>query len=145
MTEQSGWIETTATVVSCTYQFARMNTLLMGMQTGEKYRIAFDYVAHGQTYSDAFQSAVAIPQNERLILRYNPLEPQQNDRSSSEVSTRPSALIRDRCCRFDRPLTAVAGSASRLQLNYAMMSWITLPETSVRRKSRPLERKVSLV
>jgi hypothetical protein len=70
-----------------------MNTLLMGMQTGEKYRIAFDYVAHGETYSDEFQSAVVIPQNERLPLRYNPLAPQQNDRSLSEVSTGRAPLF----------------------------------------------------
>ncbi|WP_221312602.1 hypothetical protein [Granulicella aggregans] len=86
MTEQSGWIETTATVVSCRYQFARMNTFRMGVQSGEKYRIAFDYVAHGQTYSDEFQSAVAIPQNEQFSICYNPLAPQQNDRSSEGAS-----------------------------------------------------------
>jgi hypothetical protein len=93
LTEQSGWIETTATVVSCKYQFARMNTFRMGVQSGEKYRIAFDYVAHGQTYSDEFQSAIAIPQNERFPVRYNPLTPQQNDRSAGGVSTGRAPLF----------------------------------------------------
>jgi hypothetical protein len=84
-----GWIETTATVVACEYQFARMNTLLLGVQTHEKFRIAFDYHAHGQTYSDEFQSPVAIAQNERFPVRYNPMKPQENDRSrNSEASGR---------------------------------------------------------
>ena len=93
MTEQSGWIETTATVVSCRYQFAKMNTFRMGVQSGEKYRIAFDYVAHGQTYSDEFQSAIAIPQNERFSICYNPLAPQQNDRASGGVGTGRAPLL----------------------------------------------------
>ncbi len=93
MTEQSGWITTTATVVSCKYQFARMNTLLLGVQTGEKYRISFDYVALGRTYSDEFQSAVAIAQNEKLSIRYNPLAPQQNDRSFGSASTGRAPLL----------------------------------------------------
>lgn len=93
MTEQSEWIETTATVVSCKYQFARMNTLRMGVQSGENYRIAFDYVAHGQTYSDEFQSAIAIPQNSQLPLRYNPMAPHQNNRSSGEISAGRAPLL----------------------------------------------------
>jgi hypothetical protein len=75
------WMETTATVVACEYQFARMNTLLLGIQAQKKFRIAFDYRAHGQTYSDEFQSSVAIAQNERFSIRYNPLNPRENDRS----------------------------------------------------------------
>ena len=93
MIEQSGWIETTATVVSCRYQFAKMNTFRMGVQRGEKFRIAFDYVAHGQTYSDEFQSAIAIPQSEQFPVRYNPLAPQQNDRSSGYASTNRAPLL----------------------------------------------------
>jgi hypothetical protein len=70
-----------------------MNILLIGVQTGEKYRIGFDYVAHGQTYSDEFQSAVAIPQNEIIPLRYNPLSPRQNDRSLRGVPTGRAPLL----------------------------------------------------
>ena len=81
MIEQPAWVETTATVISCRYQFARMNTFRMGVQSGEKYRIAFDYVAHGQTYSDEFESPIAIPQNEQFAVRYNPLAPRENNRS----------------------------------------------------------------
>lgn len=79
--DQSQWIETQATIVSCSYQFARMNTLTLGLQTGEKFRIAFDYYAHGRLYSGEFQSPKAIPQNEKIPIRYNPLHPHQNSRS----------------------------------------------------------------
>jgi len=88
------WIETEATVTSCRFQFARLNTFTLGIQTGEKFRIAFDYYAHGRLYSDEFQSPVAIPQNERIAVSYNPLHPEQNSRTSgpSASSTR-SPLI----------------------------------------------------
>ena len=76
------WIEIQATVTSCRFQFARMNTFALGFQTGEKFRIAFDYYAHGRLYSDEFQSAVAIAQNERIPISYNPLHPEQNSRTS---------------------------------------------------------------
>jgi hypothetical protein len=76
------WIETEATVTSCRFQFARINTFTLGIQTGDKFRIAFDYHAHGRLYSDEFQSPVAIPQNEHIPITYNPLHPEQNDRTS---------------------------------------------------------------
>jgi hypothetical protein len=76
------WIATEAMVTSCRFQFARMNTFTLGIQTGEKFRISFDYYAHGRLYSDEFQSPVAIPQNERIPITYNPLYPEQNSRTS---------------------------------------------------------------
>ncbi len=84
--EHSEWIETTATVVSCKFQFARMNTMSLGLQRDERFRIAFDYYAHGQLYSGEFQSPVAMAQNKRIPIRYNPQLPGENsysDRSGS--------------------------------------------------------------
>lgn len=82
------WIATEATITSCRFQFARMNTLTLGIQTGEKFRITFDYYAHGHLYSDEFQSPVAIPQNERISITYNPLHPEQNSRTSGPRASR---------------------------------------------------------
>jgi hypothetical protein len=84
-----GWIETEATVTSCRFQFARMNTFTLGIQTGEKFRITFDYYAHGRLYSDEFESPIAIPQDERVPITYNPLHPEQNSRTSGP-NARPS-------------------------------------------------------
>jgi hypothetical protein len=81
------WIATEATVTSCRFQFARMNTFTLGIQTGEKFRIAFDYYAHGRLYSDEFQSPVAIPQSERIPITYNPLHPEQNSRISGPYAS----------------------------------------------------------
>ena len=86
MSESPPWVETEATVTSCRFQFARLNTLTLGVRTGEKFRISFDYYAHGRLYSDEFQSPMAIPQNDRIRLTYNPLQPQQNSRSSTSNS-----------------------------------------------------------
>ena len=88
------WIATEATVTSCRFQFARMNTFTLGIQTGEKFRITFDYYAHGRLYSDEFQSPVAIPQNEHISITYNPLHPEQNSRTSGpNASPTRSPLI----------------------------------------------------
>ena len=80
------WIPTQATVTSCRFQFARMNTFTLGIQTGEKFRITFDYYAHGRLYSDEFQSPTAIPQNTAIPILYNPLEPQENSRTSGPAA-----------------------------------------------------------
>jgi hypothetical protein len=89
---QPEWIATTATVTTCRYQFARMNTLTLGMGTGDRFRITFDYYAHGRLYSGEFQSRVAIPQNEKISLRYNPLNPEQNSRSRDDIAPGRSAI-----------------------------------------------------
>lgn len=86
------WIETQATVTACQYQFARMNTLTLGFQTQDKFRIAFDYYAHGRLYSDEFQSPIAIAQNEAIPIRYNPLNPVENSRSG-QAGTGRSPLL----------------------------------------------------
>jgi hypothetical protein len=75
------WIATEATVTSCRYQFAGLGNLAFGFSTQEKFRIGFDYYAHGCLYSDEFQSPFAIAQNERFAVTYNPLHPEQNNRS----------------------------------------------------------------
>ncbi len=90
MIDPSEWIATSATITSCRFQFARMNTFTLGVQTGEKFRITFDYYAHGRLYSDEFQSPIAIPQGEQIPLRYNPLEPQQNTRSNASTGGKPT-------------------------------------------------------
>jgi hypothetical protein len=80
------WIATQATVTSCRFQFARMNTFTLGIQMQDKFRITFDYYAHGRLYSDEFQSPIAIPQNETIPLTYNPLNPKENSRTSGPAS-----------------------------------------------------------
>ncbi len=82
MTGTNSWIATEATVTGCRFQFARLNTFTLRIATGEKFRITFHYYAYGRLYSDEFQSPVAIPQNTRIALTYNPLQPEQNSRTS---------------------------------------------------------------
>jgi hypothetical protein len=90
------WIATEATVTTCRYQSPGLSILAFGFQNGEKFRITFDYYAHGRLYSGEFQSLVAIPQNERVPITYNPLHPEQNSRNynatSSTASTRTPIL-----------------------------------------------------
>ena len=79
------WIETQATVTSCRFRFAGLGNLAWGFSSREKFRITFDYYAHGRLYSGEFQSRVAIPQNETIPIAYNPLDPQQNSRDDSSA------------------------------------------------------------
>jgi hypothetical protein len=94
MTGAPAWIATEATVTTCRYQSPGLSTLAFGFQTTQKFRITFDYYAHGQLYSGEFQSPIAIPQNERIPITYNPLDPQQNSRalSPNPTATRPPLI-----------------------------------------------------
>jgi hypothetical protein len=94
MTGTPDWIATEATVTTCQYQSPGLSTLAFGFQTTRKFCITFDYYAHGRLYSGEFQSSVAIPQNNRIPITYNPLDPEQNSRSStrSVTSTRPPLI-----------------------------------------------------
>jgi hypothetical protein len=88
------WIATEATVTSCRYQFAGLGNLAFGFSTQKKFCIAFDYYAHGRLYSDEFQSPIAIPQNDRIPLTYNPLHPEQNSRTSGRgLAATPNPLF----------------------------------------------------
>jgi hypothetical protein len=76
------WLETEATVTGCHYEFARMNTLTLGVAVdANPFLIAFSYYAHGRTYEDEFTSPVAIEQGRKFVVRYNPLAPQQNSKA----------------------------------------------------------------
>ena len=83
MSAAEPWIATEATVTTCRFQFAGLSNLAFGFSTQQKFRITFDYYAHGRLYSGEFQSPVAIPQNERIPITYNPLNPQENSRDTS--------------------------------------------------------------
>jgi hypothetical protein len=74
------WIATEGTVTTCRFQFAGLSTMLIGVNLRDKFRITFDYYAHGRLYSDEFQSPVAVPQNTHIPITYNPLDPAQNSR-----------------------------------------------------------------
>jgi hypothetical protein len=80
------WIATTAKVTTCRFQFAGLSNLAFGFSTQKKFRITFDYYAHGQLYSGEFQSDVAIPQNQSIPITYNPLDPQQNSRDHDSIT-----------------------------------------------------------
>jgi hypothetical protein len=56
MTDAPDWIATEATITACRYQSPGLSTLAFGFQTTKKFRITFDYYAHGRLYSGEFQS-----------------------------------------------------------------------------------------
>jgi hypothetical protein len=87
---EPAWIATEATVTTCRYQSPGLSILAFGFQTGEKFSITFDYHAHGKLYSGEFQSPIAIPQNERIPIAYNPLHPEQNNRTEDTATSTAS-------------------------------------------------------
>ena len=83
------WLETQAEVTGCRYEFARMNTLSLGIATSRnQFIISFSYYAHAKTFCDEFTSPVAMGQGETFPVFYNPLNPQQNSRSESAPTSR---------------------------------------------------------
>ena len=99
--DHSTWMATSATITTCRYQFARLNTLTLGLPRTRRFRLTFDYYAHGRLYSGEFQSDRAISQDEVVPLLYNPLHPEQNSLAPPPGSS-----------AFSRPLLAfgIAGS-----------------------------------
>lgn len=91
--DHTGWLETSATITTCRYQFARLNTLTLGIPTTRRFRLTFDYYAHGRRYSGEFQSDVAVPQDEQIRIRYNPFHPEQNSLARSTGSSASSLLL----------------------------------------------------
>ena len=90
------WIETSATITTCRYKFARLNTLTLGFPTTRRFHLTFDYYAHGQLYSGEFQADHAIAQNESIPIRYNPFRPEQNSLAGERmdvVASRGSLVI----------------------------------------------------
>jgi hypothetical protein len=105
------WLETEAEVTACRYEFARMNTLSLGIATSpNQFMVSFSYYAHAKTFCDEFTSPVAMGKGETFPVFYNPFDPQQNSRSEAG---RPSQV---------RPLAyGVAGSIVISLLYLAMM------------------------
>ncbi len=87
------WIETIATITACRYQFSRLNTLTLGIPATRRFRLTFDYYAHGRLYSGEFQADRAIPQNEHLPIHYNPLHPEQNSLTHTPGDAAANPLI----------------------------------------------------
>jgi len=83
------WLETQAEVSACHYEFARMNTLTLGIpMDSNHFLISFSYYVHGKTFSDEFTSPVAMEQGKTFPLFYNPLNPRENRQSISGSANR---------------------------------------------------------
>ena len=73
------WLETQAQVTDCHYEFARMNTLTLGIAPDScRFLISFTYYAHAKTFSGEFTSPVAMAKGRTFPVFYNPLKPQEN-------------------------------------------------------------------
>jgi len=78
------WLATQAEVTDCHYEFARMNTLTLGIAPDSyRFLISFTYYAHAKTFSGKFTSPVAMPTGGTFPVSYNPLKPQEYRRTES--------------------------------------------------------------
>ena len=78
------WLETQAEVTACRYEFARLNTLTLGIAPdSNRFLISFTYYAHARLFNGEFTSPVAIEQGKTFPIFYNPLNPRQNRQSIS--------------------------------------------------------------
>jgi hypothetical protein len=83
------WLETQAQVTACRYEFAKINTLSLGITTSPNHFIvSFSYYAHAKTFCDEFTSPVAMEMGKTFPVFYNPLNPQQNNPSEPPPASR---------------------------------------------------------
>jgi len=87
------WNETQATILASRYQFARLNTRTLGIQTQKKFRISYDFSIDGELYTGEFQSPKALLQGEQISVRYNPLNPGENSLSNQPPAPETSLFI----------------------------------------------------
>lgn len=84
------WLETQAEVTGCHYEFARMNTLMLGFAAdSNRFVVSFTYYAHATTFSGRLISPVIMEQGMRFPIFYNPLNPQENRQSESGTTLSP--------------------------------------------------------
>ena len=76
------WDQTEATILQSRYQFARLNTLTLGIQTQKKFCVTYAFNVDGQEYTGTFQSPRALLQDETIPIRYNPADPMENNLSN---------------------------------------------------------------
>jgi hypothetical protein len=76
------WLETQAEVTACHYEFARMNTLTLGLAPdSNRFSISFTYRAHAKTFDGEFTSPIAMEQGKTFPIFYNPLNPRESRQS----------------------------------------------------------------
>ena len=91
-TPKPPWLETQATVITCEYEFGAGQALAFGIPSSKHFLITFTYYAHGQIFTDNFTSPTYLEQGNTFPITYNPLAPQQNNKSAAEPITK-SPLI----------------------------------------------------
>jgi hypothetical protein len=82
------WLETQARVSACKYEFGAGQALAFGIPTSKHFLITFSYYAHGKTFTDEFRSSTYLEQGKAFTITYNPLAPQQNNKSTSVPTTK---------------------------------------------------------
>ena len=104
------WLETRAEVTACRYEFARINTLTLGIAARpNQFIVSFSYYAHAKTFSDEFTSPVARGKGETFPVLYNPLNPQQNSRSESAPTSRVPVFASSEISQPSRVPKTIAG------------------------------------
>jgi hypothetical protein len=85
---EPSWLETMASVTSCTYEFGATKALAFGIPEDNHFLIGFSYHAHGKDFTGEFRSPVALEQGHLFSIRYNPLAPQQNTKTATLPTVR---------------------------------------------------------
>ncbi|HEX3967291.1 MAG TPA: hypothetical protein VHW70_04950 [Edaphobacter sp.] len=87
-TTKPPWLDTQAKVVTCKYESGAGQALAFGIPTSKHFLITFTYYAHGKTYTDEFTSPTYLEQGATFSIAYNPLDPQQNSKSTATPISR---------------------------------------------------------
>jgi hypothetical protein len=82
------WPEVIATVTACKYDVGAGQALAFGIPLDKYFLISFNYWANGELHIGEYSSATAVPQGTLFPITYDPENPHQHSRSSSEPPTR---------------------------------------------------------
>ena len=82
----SKWEETKATVISCTYHYARLRDLSEDFQDDSFFLVSFSYTVKGQSIVDEYRRSSALEVGHEIVILYNPSNPSQNNLSGAETS-----------------------------------------------------------
>jgi len=82
------WLETTAHVTACKYEFGAGRALAFGIPTSKHFLISFTYYAHGKIFTGDFTSSTYLEQGKTFTITYNPLAPERNSKSATTPITK---------------------------------------------------------
>jgi hypothetical protein len=91
----NSWETVTATVISSTYRYAPLRELNAEEPLDNSfYLVRFNYTVNGEIFIDEYRRSDPLEAGHQIVIRYNPLNPAQNNLSGDEIRSSFRLVIR---------------------------------------------------